>query len=95
MVAEPDRGHAEVEAWVSLPELTGDGDWFCSVHVTGLSTAGTYRSFGIDGIQAIKLGLKHLDDLITASREFKNGQIRIGQDGQEIETMTMHFFDLP
>lgn len=71
-----------IVANVSVPKQTADGDWLCIVEVRGLDNSGLYRAFGVDGVQAMRLGISILVDLIEASSEWQRGEVFLrGDDG--------------
>ncbi|MGG7568196.1 DUF6968 family protein [Rhodovulum sp. DZ06] len=79
-----------VEVRVHRPEAD-DVDYFCRVEIDGLASPVRKKAYGVDAMQALLLGLSMAKTCLTASCEFKRGEIGWFEPGDSDSGIEAHF----
>jgi len=71
------RSPSRVTVEIGTPAAVPGSDWGCRVRIRGLSPRVDTTIFGIDSIQALELALVYSGSVLTSSREFVSGHLRL------------------
>src|SRR5712671_4011919 len=67
----------KVTVEIGTPAAVPGSDWGCRVRIRGLSTAVDRTVFGVDSVQALSIALMYSGMMVTSSREFLEGRLRL------------------
>ena len=81
-----------VQITFDRPRKQPTGEWGCTYRVDGLTEldgeTASSAVYGIDGVQALTLAMRRVDDLLLHSRAFAEGRLSWTDEGEQFSLLT-------